>query len=318
MIRADPFSFRDFIQYILPALIGVYLFIPYVASIDSIDAAFVSAAIFGYVLATPISSIARAIFGLIPGLRNRIKQLSIKRQWWSRNWNYDRLFYMLTKDERDYLYLTGAYVEFYRTVSVCFLIYSLLQIFSLTWEVVGSLQSSSFHWNLILDQQTPMLGGWEMSTLVLAVISLVAFYYLVADFLLEYEILFLDDGQYVTMAVKYQESVGGIAKSVWGCLLEDEAKPVEGATVYLGTKENPEITKSITDRDGLFQLSPPSVVWIKSPCFLRIVKDDLMLKKEISRDPKEVPYYRIGNFSRQAVSSRGRAGKHRLLKLWPF
>ncbi len=287
-LPSDPFSFRDFIQFILPTLIGASLFLPYVSPLPSIETVLVLAALFSYIIATPVSEFARLVYRLIPGVRRRVKELADRREWWGCNWDYDRLFYFLSKDERDYLYLTGSYTEFNRTVSVYVLVYFLVQLGALVRAAIEVPAAGISWWAAALGQTTPMLGGWTAPTMLLAVVAIVLFRYLFANFAQEWEILFLEGGQYVTFAIKYHEAGNRIARSIWGRVGSAQHSVANAEVTLLA--DGSQLAQTQTDRDGRFQLVDAYPLCLGKGCLVRVKQGTVTVEKELSTDPKAIPY----------------------------
>lgn len=246
LVQAAPFTFRDFMQQILPGLIAAGLFVPYTGT-EQTEATFIGAALLSYVIYTPVSKAAN-VFKVLPFLRKKIRKLDADRVWMGANWNYDRLFYVVTNEEREYLYLTGAYMQFYKLSAFYFFLYALTQLFALGRALWG--QPSASWMTIALAQTTPILGGKVLPLLPVLGASCVIFWYLVQDYLNEYYILIFQ--QYPEFARKYHMREGGIVESVWGTVSREEGSPVVGATVVLesggGRQE-----RSRTDAEGRFQ-----------------------------------------------------------------
>src|SRR6266496_3689649 len=164
-----------------------------------------------------------------------------ERAWWARNFNYGTLWYSLTKDDREYLYGTRAYYNFYLLVSFYLLLYAIIN----SWSVIDALSVGSvpWHdpaaaigtvWHAVWSPETSLLFKTKLPSLALALASCVLIGFCLAEMFEEYTVLFTESGQYVSLARVYQKKEGGIARSIWGRLLLKENKsPVPNVTLCL-------------------------------------------------------------------------------------
>jgi len=174
-----------------------------------------------------------------------------RREWIQHNWDFDELFYnRLSNDEREYTYLTGAYVTFYQQLSFYLLVYAGVNLFFVASSVRQSPGLATLH--DVLKAATPIPGGLELSSVLLLVASIPLAYYAFADYLNEYKHLFLENGQYDSFARRAQVKDGGVATSVWGMVHHGD-EPVAGATVELRKDDGTVLAVVSTDADGHFQ-----------------------------------------------------------------
>lgn len=294
-VQASPFTFRDFLQAILPGLIGASLFAPYTKA-QSTEELLIGVGLFSYVIYTPISELAARSFGLI--LSTKMKKLNANREWHARNWNYDRLFYHASNEDREYLYLTGAYVEFYRITAFYFLIYIAVQIVHLApalrllspfYPMIYDL-SFEERANRFVGPQTPILGGWNIPTVAALTASFVILWFLLADFLNEYRLLF--EHQYVEMARRYHAEKGDVARSIWGVVSCDEEgnKPLQGVGIELKDKAGQTIRKATTNSEGRFQFAD---LFQYTRTSQSLVKTQFGTQVDIPIDEKWTPPVRI-------------------------
>jgi hypothetical protein len=287
-VQAAPFTFRDFIQQILPGLIAAGLFVPF-AGVTSTESTFIAAALLSYVISTPVSLAANCL-KLIPFLRAKLKELDADRKWEDLNWNYTRLFYRLSDEEREYTYLTGAYMQFYKVSAFYFLLYSCTQV----GIIVHALWNKPYRtWGALASAaKTPILGGLSLPTLWILPLASVICGFLIADYINEYKILMFD--LYPEYARRYQEKEGGIARSIWGKIVyeimdnrgtkkEEPVSQMEVALTGEGTYET-----VVTDLKGRFQFRDKYEVCTKAVCTLRVDRVN-QATKEIPVDCKWTP-----------------------------
>jgi len=247
-VPSGPFSLRDFLQRILPGLIGGILFIPYTAAKLN-EEILIGLLLLSYIAYSPVAHAAR-IFEYIPKAKQLIKTAQEERQWHSKNWDYNKLFYNASNEDREYLYLTGAYTEFYRLSAFYFMLYFVVQLIALCAAPIKLLYDPPV-FGAILRTRTPILGGMTIPTLLAAIVALILLISLFGEYLREYRILF--ETQYLEVAKKYQKQNVDIVLSVWGTVRK-QGKPVKGADVFL-TKDDQVIGGVKTDPDGRFQFA---------------------------------------------------------------
>lgn len=286
-IGTAAFIFRDVLQYILPTFIAAILFLPLFGDRFrelGLETLLLGSAIVGFLGSTPVSWIAKRTARFVPLVR-RYDELA---DWHQRNWDYSRLFYTLDKDEREYLYLTGAYLEFYRTVSLHLLVYAGINLFRLA---ATGLEASST--GEALRQAgaacTPLLGTWEAPSWILMLLAAVLATAAFRDFVTEYRILFLDRGQYLTLAEHKHRNEGAVAVAVWGTVSAG-GKPVVGADVRL-CRPGVFFERQNTDRRGCFQFRERFRDCLGGTCTLEVRSARGSLKRALTMNEKEVPRF---------------------------
>ena len=292
-ISPPPLSLRDFIQHIFPTVIAICLFIPFYAPINKIistEGLIVAAAILGYIISSPVLKLVGFAVRYIPLIGKKLREYKTEGEWHDKNWDYDRLFYLLSNDDREYIYLTGSYAEFYRLAGFYLLIYALVNVIHLLKAL--SYCPPSLLIPKALTVTTPMLGNWQANTLLLIAVSLTLSYYAFKDFLLEYGILFLSKGQYVSMAEKYHREKGGVAVSLWG-KVHHRGKPVDAAQVELLGSKNTSLGKVKTTLEGNFQFPGLYTQCLGIRCKLRITAGAKSHEIAITPVDKVAPYFEI-------------------------
>jgi hypothetical protein len=284
-----PLSLRDFFQRIFPTIIAVSLFAPLYAplrNVISLEGLIFSAFLLGYLIESPISRIISLIYDKLPSA----KAYSKRMRWFGKNWDYSKLFYSLTNEEREYLYLTASYAHFYKSVSFYLLVYFGCNLFLLLKRVplAGSVADLP---SCLISTTTPILKEWEAPTFLLLITSAILCYSTFKDYLLEYEVLFLDEGAYVTMAEKYHRENGNIARNIWGRVLHN-GQAVDAAKVSL-LKNAEEIADVTANEDGYFQFDGKFAECVGSPCKLKVRVNGQELETSFSLKDKQVPYFQI-------------------------
>jgi len=225
------FLARDVIQYILPTIIALGLFFPIFDQNITADYIVFGGALIGYFISSFVGYFAGWLL-VLPYVRRRRKTLDAAHDWWSRNFDYDKLWHSLNRDEKEYLYGTQSYYEFYRLVSLYLMIYMAVNMVLVVNAVIAcpiawndpSSSDMRLAWIAISAARTTMFWKGTAPSAALVLFAFFCFLFNIRDMLLEYGIVFQ---QYVTLGRLYQRKNGGIATSVWGrLLLEGSGRPV--------------------------------------------------------------------------------------------
>ena len=187
-ISASVFVTRDFIEYVLPATVVVCLFAPWIRGgsigLESLAAGAVLAS---YVLGAMQNTLSRipwidgtlARFHLRPpaerpeGREHTRRQIREERQWQAENWDFDRLFYGLSKDDREYLYLTLAYANLSYALSLYLFFYGIVNLIWFAGYLVIQGRTLGLSWaDLVVG--TPVLGDRSLPALLLCLLSYLA------------------------------------------------------------------------------------------------------------------------------------------------
>lgn len=307
-ISVSAFVFRDVIRYILPTIIALGLYVPYFVPEGrelSIETLLLFSVVLGYVVYSPISYLAStfqiSILKYVPRLS--IYQHKKRRMWWTTNWDYDELWTNLEQQERDYLYLTMSYIEFFRLSGFYFFIYMVINLIYFisslyTSFTLGEFSGISFGSFIVqlLTYKTQMLGNWNASTLIVIVLSTILFYFLYASSSSEYGILFVDGGFFPKFAEKYQKKIGNIARSIWGTVYEiygDERNPLPAVEVSLLGNDNELVSKSTTDDSGDFQFEDKFKSCLNIECKLEISDTQWSGSTPIKLTVMKIPNFEI-------------------------
>lgn len=284
-----PFSLRDFFQRIFPTIIAACLFVPFLEPLNkvaSLEGLIFGAIVFSYLIESPVSRIVSLVYDKLP----KPQALSKRMRWIANNWDYDALFYSITTEEREYLYLTHGYARFYKTISFYLLAYALLNMFILLRNATP-IDHLPELWSRLSIATTPTLAMQQVPTLPLLSVSILLCYFTFRDYLLEYKVLFLDGGAYPKLAERYHREKGKIAKSIWGVVYQSE-KVVPNADLSLYSNDG-EITTVRTDQEGRFQFIGKFSQCVNTECRLKIKACDHEREIQVPQDDKHVPYFRI-------------------------
>ena len=246
---SSPLTFRDSVRHLLPTAAAIALFAPFVSEekLDVGGLVFASV-ILGYVITTPLTTFLGWLYRFTP----TPKAAGARRQWINSNWNFDVLFYeRLSQEEREYAYLTGSYVDFYRQLAFYLLLYAAVNLMVLAHAISVDANHAGA-WQTILCTTTPLAGGFKLSTAFLIIVSVLLGGYCFWDFLNEYAILFLEEGTYVRFAEKSQKEKGGLTENVWG-MAQHNGKGAPAVPVELLDSGGKALEAVHTDSNGLFQ-----------------------------------------------------------------
>lgn len=132
---SPPLTLRDFLQYVLPTVLAACMFVPFAAPHDRVS---VEGLVFGsvalsYLVWQPAYRLAQSFYEFFPPTRARTKKAfeTSKRtvgQWAGR---HDKLRYMMTSDEREYLYSHGSFAALYAVAGFYLFVYAALNLFLL-------------------------------------------------------------------------------------------------------------------------------------------------------------------------------------------
>ncbi|MBR9802593.1 hypothetical protein GYB59_13325 [bacterium] len=221
-MEAADFGKRDLLQNFLPAGIAVILFSPFITTEQSLEGTLLATVLLAYpisiLLYRPVGWFSNLAFLFCP-TRQRLRKV---RVWWAGNWDYQKLFHSISSEDRNYLYLTAAYIKYFNYVAFYLFAYFVLQLFGVfspdQCSKVLFLTSAE---GTVWDVMTPMFGGWRAKTLYVAAAALVGCAACLRGYLAESHDLFDDDGSYVVLSNLKQVEAGGIARSIWGKVYYD-------------------------------------------------------------------------------------------------
>jgi hypothetical protein len=224
------------------------------------------------------------------GRERTLRQIREERQWQAENWDSDRFFYGLSKDDREYLYLTLAYANMSYALSLYLLFYGVVNLIWLAGYLVIQGRILGLSWaDLVVG--TPVLGDRSLPALLLCLLSYLAANGLYSWYIQEFESLFADWGEYNQFARRDQREVGGIAKAIWGYVSAD-GKAVKRAWVELimdGVVQG----RERSDEQGRFQFKDAFNVCIGRDCCLRASAGSRERQMPILIELKQVPEFTV-------------------------
>ena len=272
MLTTSSFSVSQMLQMILPTIIALFLFTPFVEEPSHrIDATtlVLTGIVLGYLISDMVREIAKQVIKAIPGFRKRLKEYEKRADLVDSNWRLRYLQAQLSKDDREAIDIVGHYMIFtqllcfylmaYLVFNVVLLICKLTSVQSATGGGTNAFSAARLLGTL-KSVNTPVFGGWQVLTIVVIPVSLLVTVSLLYDYLKKYKQLFLPRGLYDTHAEKYQRATGNIANSVWGRVMrkgQKDGKDVDYAVpdlgVWLVKTGEPKVGPSKTDAQGYFQ-----------------------------------------------------------------
>lgn len=246
VVKASPFSYRDTIQHVLPNLLGYLLFAPLLPEPKHPEIALICVAVLSFVADAPLRRTTRLFYRNAPWTRRRFRAAEAELARLGSRWNLDKLFRQsASEEEREYLYLTGSYANFYRLSGFYLFLIGCLSV----WRLVLAA------WNVgargVLLEELEVAGGWSPPALVVALIAFVLAESAARDFFFESEQLFGRRGQYSALAHKLHGRDSSLAKGVWGWV-ESGGRPVSEADVSLRKPSGEVLASAKTDVQGGF------------------------------------------------------------------
>ena len=255
------FLIRDVIQHVIPTLVALVLFVPLVTDDVGGGPLVMGAVVLAVVAGALMSTIGGPVVRMLPGLAGRARRHRRNRAWWNRNFDFVRLWYRLTQAERQNLYATQAYAEMYAMVAfyllayvvtnavVCFLGFAMPAVedgAAFDMEMVQTIAAA------LWEMEMPMFGDWRAPSIALIVIGLCMFVFAAAGHVREIDLLFGDDGQYVSLARIHHLETGDIATGLWGRVTRG-GRPLANASITIMDVNDEKLGWSETDRNGRFQ-----------------------------------------------------------------
>lgn len=248
------FIFRDFIKYILPTAIACFLFVPLtVGSVEKskIELLILISFLMGYVIYNPVARLSGKLHKRIKLKHIEIDSIMQKFQVLNLKYDLSKLWNLLEKEEREYLYLTQSYIEFYQITAFYVVIYLSVNILKLLFVIVKK--------NLVyavICTNTNLLFYSEIPTISVILISSSIAFFLYNNTVIELNVLYGDNRQYQFFAEKLHKEHGCIAKTVWG-EIENYDKMEHKEEICLGlykvSKEKDECLKCVgIDTEGKF------------------------------------------------------------------
>jgi hypothetical protein len=285
------FLYRDILKYILPIAFFYLLFIPYVSNKIRVEELVGLSVITSFVLGCSLEYFAKLIFQLLPSVK-RDKKVWV---WMNRNWNYSKMFYDLDKDDRDYLYLSSAYIEFCRNTAFVLLLYIVFFLFNSFHNVIF------FNTNF-LNEKIPFLGGIDLPLIIIIPLCCILEWRLLLNMSSEFEYLFFPRNKYECFARKTQKKNGELLlKRIYGCFIYVNSKKPRKEKRFVDCEVNlvcSDSTKIITqkeisDNNGFWSI-PIEEYMLKGIIHIKLYKSSVLLKVvEIELSRFDDPYIEI-------------------------
>lgn len=289
-VSPSGFFYGHFIQYVLPTLLGLCLFAPVFENPPGAvgpETLLFAAVLVGFIFATPISKLADFCFRFLPGT-DKLREQKQARDRLAARWHPAKLSYLMSKDDREYVYQTAGFIDFYRVSAFCLLLYALYNAV-LLWVAADMVLGFDDWW----ATSTPMLGGWTLPTVGVFVVSVLGLVLSFRNFALEYGLLFGEKGQYEVVAEKLQKDGGGIARSVWGTVVDDDTKPVSGARVRLSADGTRVGKEEVTDAAGRFIFRDAFPKCVGQVCTITVDVDGTTTLLHAQFRETDVPEYEV-------------------------
>ena len=252
---------RDVLQYGMSTLVGLALFLPLADDDVGPGVLIVAALAAGYAVGPVIAAVAGPLVRLVPGIGRPVRRHRQSHQWWSANVDFGRLWYRLSRDDRQALHAARAYGELYATLAFYLGLYAIVAALRFALAVDPPTDLASPSWDMaagsllgaVLAPTVPVFGGWEVPALGACLLALIAFAFAARGYVRESALVYGEDGHHASLARAYHLRSGDIATGVWGRLTRGGI-PVREATVTVFDIEERRLDEAETDRHGRFQL----------------------------------------------------------------
>lgn len=210
-LALSAFVLRDVFKYLLPTLIALALFAPLVhANVELTNLVFPAIAL-GYVM-TPV---AGRLFRMVPYQKQERAELKREFDRGCERWDYDAVYFAMSKDERDSTQQSDAYATFYFLMAGYFLAFAAANVVVLASDGLREHALwGSVPLRVLLQAETSMIDGLRGPSLLLAVVSAVFARQAARDALLLERSLHLHE--YEAYARKYQRQGAPVARAIWG------------------------------------------------------------------------------------------------------
>lgn len=303
VIGPSGFIFRDFIKFVLPTAIAAGLYAPFFVEGEakiSLTGLVVISVLLGYVIYSPIASLSDFIHSKIPIKKLRLDDANDQNKVLNSRWDYDFLWSTLGKDEREYLYLTQSYFEFYQTTGFYFLLYGISNTIILCWKIMEHLSSFTDSWRsfllLVNSVKTPTIINFDIPTWIAIIISLVLAYYLFGDCSIEYSFLYGFGGAFDRYSQKYQKMEGNIASGIWGKVVGKDGgteKTLEGIQLHLKNSAGEITDTQSSDKSGSFIFPKSFQICANNQCKIEINDKQWQGEITFTVESKSIPDFRV-------------------------
>lgn len=324
-ISPSVFLARDVLEHVLPSLLAVVLFLPFCGVsaseiaeqnvlLAAIVGAYVAGSLFQAVNASALVSRPMAwLFSILSNSRDvgqgqksnmywsgeSVQSVRDRTEWIGRNWDMDSLFSLLSKEEREYFYLTRAYLRLFQLSSMLAFGYFLLNSLWLVGVAILSHLVLETGPAYLFEIESPLIGGIAAPTLLLCLLSLVGFASLYNWYRVEYGSLFAEWGLHSQMARRYQRKEGGVASAIWGRVRKEQVDGSEVAEDRVSLRvelfrKSKMIGASEPDPDGHFQFPAAFKSCVGNVCRLVVFSDTRRVAEfQLNLQEKDVPEFEV-------------------------
>lgn len=302
---------RDVIRHVTPTLIAVAFLQPFTSSsmaIINVEALVTVALLSGFFVTAlagqavevgVISSVMSKLYLTQKGDEPNSEVVGNAHEWWSANWDYDRLFFSLDKDDREYTYLTYAYRDCFELISFFFFLYCIINTLLLVGRSIVDLNYNVFEVSELFTIRTSLLYGSAPTVLVILVAYLF-FNSMTSWTRAEERALIWDGGIYPEFAARQQRKEGGLARGIWGWVRCSD-KLLPGARVHL-LCNGAEIGVQTSNSEGRFQFPINIQEILGKTCSLNV--EGYEPGRSFTLDEKSVPEYSLDVKPGDASASR--------------
>jgi len=287
------FLFRDFLEYILPTVIGALLFVPALAppgEPPAVEIILLASVVLGYVISSPVGGLAKTLHGWLKKVSPRLAAFYAQDQFASQCWDYDALWACLESEGREYLYLTSSYMQFYRVTGLYLGAYALLN--------AGKLAAGAAQGVPLMAVRTTVVGNWSAPALVLGLVSLALAGFMLRDASTEFRELFARRGYYPLFARRLHTREGNIASGVWGQVVRrvnGKEVPLPEVEVVLSVCDGAgnEFQAALSGPDGVFLFPGVFAVCVGHTCRVSAEVDGIRWSEEMELSPTTIPEFKI-------------------------
>lgn len=321
-ISPTVFLTRDVLQHVLPASLAAVLFLPYceVGTSEAeakivLFAALVGAYLVGSLLQAasshPATETAMAtLFRLLTFSRKAetgqeasrywvgesVREIFDGTEWSDHNWDMNALFSLLTKEEREYFYLTRAYLELFKVTSMLAFVYLALNLVWLAgMSAISSITLELNSLESLITARTPLFGGFSSPSLLVCLASTAGFAAMYNWYRTEYGSLFAEWGIYSQTVRRYQITEGGLAKSIWGTVRQKDANNPIPPTLSLSlVRGSTIIDVARPDCAGRFQFRGAYSKCVGTTCRLEVTsKSSRIAEFPLTICEKKIPEFEV-------------------------
>lgn len=255
------FLVRDILQHVVPTLTGLALFVPMVEDDVGPGLLVVAAVVLGYVLGPVVAALAGPLVRLVPGVGAPVRRHHNAHLWWSANVDFDRLWYRLSRDDRQSLHAARAYAELYAAMALYLAVYAGVTAGRFAVDIAGAdgladlgagADALGRAGTALMAPGTAILGGWTAPSLALSLLAVIAFVFAARGYVREIGQIYGEDGHHVSLARTHHLRNGDIATGVWGRITRGGI-PVREAGVAVFDMHDRKLAEAETDRQGRFQ-----------------------------------------------------------------